>query len=1039
LECFETQQDQPLLLCQNQVLADDSPLQTEPLNFGLVMQPQDPLEESNYIASESVFNQISNDQELARSRLFNQSTIKLFKLDEKASRPDILLKEVLLWTGSQPFLTLKLCQLLCALEALILEGEEATTVQHLVQTRMIHHWEAQVASEHLKAIRKGLLSNQQCDPLLLLKFYQQILHQGEVPSDESPAKAELLNLGLVVQQGDKLKVANRIYQSVFDRTWVMRELTRLGFFSHNTIKLFKLDERASRPNVLLNEVLAWTRSQPFLTQKLCQLLCDLEVFIPAGEEATTVAHLVQSRLIHQWETQIASDHFKAMREGLLKNQQCDPLLLLRLYEQILRQEEVVASDSPAQTELLNLGLVVQQQDKLKVANRIYQSVFDRNWVNRELARIRPFSHNTIKLFKLDEKASCPEILLEEILSWTGAQSFLTQKLCQLLSESESFIHAGQEAVIVEKLVQSHIIHDWETQVASEHLQPIHNGLLKNQRCNPLSLLRLYQQILQQGEVLVDESSTQAELLNLGLVVQQENRLKVANRIYQSVFNQSWVTGELARLGFFSQRIKLFKLDEKASYPDVVLEEILLWTGAQPFLTQKLCQLLHESESFIHAGEEAVVLQHLVQTRLIHNWETQAASEHLTAIQEGLVGNQHWEPLVLLRLYQQILQQGEVIVPDNPAYVELLNLGLVVQQQETLKVANRIYQSVFNQNWVIREMEKMFQTSSFSEITKIAKKTTDSEINFFQKTDNISSSKGAFSQRIWLLVGTVSVIVIGFNIVCFGLYKWVEEKQLFRLGNDLFKQGEYKEAIEKYNKVLNIDSNYYQAWTNRGYALAGLQQYNKMLESCTAATIIEPKAVYAWNCQGEALHNLKNHEEAIAAFDKAIAIDAKDPVFRINKAESLLALKQTDSALATINEAIQLLRQNKEANDPQTLKRDLSIAFSHKGKILLQKQAYEEALKAYDQALAIDPKYFFAQRGRGLTLQGLRRYDDAIAQFEEILNNDKLTNAQQAETRFYLGLTLCRSSRPQEGLVALEEALKLKADYLSAKEAKNNCQ
>ncbi|KAB8320806.1 ATP-binding protein [Tolypothrix campylonemoides VB511288] len=828
-----------------------------------------------------------------------------------------------------------------------------------------------------------------------------------------------------MQQEDKSETSNRIYQPALNQSGATPESTHLRLFNRSTIKLFKLDEKASRPDILLEEVLSWTGGQPFLTQKLCQLLAEFEALIGAGEEAATVQQLVDTRLISHWETQATSEHLKSIRDGLVRNKQCDSLSLLQLYQQILYLGEVPTDESPVQAELVNLGLVVQQKDKLKVSNRIYQSVFNQSWIDQELARLRP-------LFKLDEKASRPNVLLQEVVSWTGGQPFLTKKLYQLLAEFEGLIGAGEEAATVQQLVQS-LINHWETQAASEHLKAIRDGLVRNKQCDPSSLLRLYQQILTLREVPTDKSPVQAELVNLGLVVQQKDKLKVSNRIYQSVFNQSWIDQELARLRPFTHStIKSFKLDEKASRPDILLEEVLSWTGGQPFLTQKLCQLLAEFEAFIGTGEEAAIVQQLVQS-LINHWETQAASKHLKSIRFGLVRNKQCDRSSLLRLYQQILVQKEVPAHKSPVQAELVNLGLVVQQEDKLKVSNRIYESVFHLNWVTQELEKSLESSpqkTRSTQSKAVPKGGSSE-----ETNTISNFRNPIFQRIWILLGIAGLVVLGVNVIRFNFFRQPEVETLFQQANELYYQGKSKEAITKYNEILNIDSNYYQAWTNRGYALGSLQQYNKMVESCSAATIIEPKAVYAWNCKGEALHNLKQYEQAIAAFDQAITLDSKDPVFWINKTESLLTLKQTDKALAAIDEAIKLFEQIKEK---ETSKQNLSVAFSHKGKVLSQKQEYGEALKAYDQALAYNPNYFAAQRGRGIALQGLGRYDQAIAQFNQMLNGFKLTQVQKAETWYYLGLTQCRSSEAQKALIAFEEALKLKSDYPAAQKAKMNC-
>ncbi|WP_337884222.1 tetratricopeptide repeat protein [Fischerella thermalis] len=857
------------------------------------------------------------------------------------------------------------------------------------------------------------------------------MHRKQVTGDRFSKQTELLNLGLAVQQ-DNIKESNSPHPSIVKLSWVHQDLVHLRPFIRSTVKLFKLADKASCPEILVQEVLAWTSAQPFLTQKVCQLLCEYESFIGAGEEAAVVEQLVQNHLITNWQTQVAAEHLQTIQDGLIANPRCDSIWLLRLYQQILQQGELPVQDSSVQTELLNLGLVAKQENKLRISNRIYESVFNLNWVEHELGRLRPIIYNTTKLFELDEKATHPDIVLEQVLLWTNAQPFLTQKVCQLLCEYENFIGAGEEAAVVEQLVQNHLIANWQTQIAAEHLQAIQESLIKNQFCDPIQLLKLYQQILQYPEFPIQNYSAETELLNIGLVVKQEEKLKVANRIYQYVFNVDWVNQQLERLQPLIQNpIKVFQLNEKASCPEILMQQVLAWTGGQPFLTQKVCQLLCEYESFIGAGEEAAVVEQLVQNHLIANWQTQVAAEHLQIIHDGLIANPRCDSIWLLRLYQRILQQGELPVQDSPIQTELLNLGLVVEQENKLKISNQIYKSVFNLSWVDQQLANMLEITPPSS----SRMTSDNLFpgSILKAKNLIFQPRVLIFRGIWILLA-----ILGFSAICWSFYKNIEVNILFQEGNKLFNQGEYKKAIAKFDKLLNIDSNYYQAWTNRGYALAGLQEYNKMLESCSTATIIEPKAVYAWNCQGEALYNLQQYYEAISAFDTAIALDTKDPIFWINKTESLLALKQIDTALITIDEAINLLQKMQKANPQKNITRELTIAYSHKGKVLWQKKQYKEALAAFDQALMNDPQYFTALRGRGLALQGLKQYEQAIAQFQQMLNESPLTDTQKAETLYYMGQTHCQLSQFSDGIVALEAALKLKPDYQAAEEAKGKC-
>ena len=139
-------------------------------------------------------------------------------LVEKVSNPQAVLKEVLDWTGGQPFLTQKLCKLM-------LTNDEGLSVEELVQRCVIKNWESQDEPEHLRTIRARILKDEQRTPRLL-GLYQQILLQGEMAADKSPEQMELRLSGLVVKQKGKLRVYNRIYKAVFDQNWANQILAQ---------------------------------------------------------------------------------------------------------------------------------------------------------------------------------------------------------------------------------------------------------------------------------------------------------------------------------------------------------------------------------------------------------------------------------------------------------------------------------------------------------------------------------------------------------------------------------------------------------------------------------------------------------------------------------------------------------------------------------------------------------------------------------------------------------------------------------------------
>jgi adenylate cyclase len=117
---------------------------------------------------------------------------------------------------------------------------------------------------------------------------------------------------------------------------------------------------------------------------------DAESLIVSGEEKLWIENLVRSHIIENWESQDEPEHLRTIRDRILRVGE-RTAQLLRLYKQIVQYGEVVADDTPERMELRLSGLVVKQLGKLKVYNNIYAAVFDDNWVDKELANLRPYA------------------------------------------------------------------------------------------------------------------------------------------------------------------------------------------------------------------------------------------------------------------------------------------------------------------------------------------------------------------------------------------------------------------------------------------------------------------------------------------------------------------------------------------------------------------------------------------------------------------------------------------------------------------------
>ena len=184
---------------------------------------------------------------------------------------------------------------------------------------------------------------------------------------------------------------------------------------------------------------------------------------------------------------------------------------------------------------------------------------------------------------LRAKTSQPEAVMAAVLSWTGGQPFLTQRVCRLVLAAEELIPAGQEAAWVDELVQRRVIENWEAQDVPEHLKTIRDRLLySGERAG--RLLGLYQQIVQQGELVSDDSLEQMLLRLTGLVVRQDGKLRVYNRVYERVFNGNWLERELANLRPYAEAITIWlesgQKDESRLLRGDALQDAQAWSAGK---------------------------------------------------------------------------------------------------------------------------------------------------------------------------------------------------------------------------------------------------------------------------------------------------------------------------------------------------------------------------------------------------------------------------------------------------------------------------
>lgn len=184
---------------------------------------------------------------------------------------------------------------------------------------------------------------------------------------------------------------------------------------------------------------------------------------------------------------------------------------------------------------------------------------------------------------------------------------------------------------------------------------------------------------------------------------------------------------------------------------------------------------------------------------------------------------------------------------------------------------------------------------------------------------------------------------------------------------------YQDALEAYEKAIELDPNNADAWSGKGNALGDLRRYQESLDAYEKAIELDPNNVGTWCGKGWMLDCLGRRKEATAVAQKVI--DICDELIAANasayhddnpwhyKASELCFLGKYEDALIASNKALEI-----DPDNPHT--------WHVKGSALFELGRYQEAVDAYDKAIELNQKLPHFWINKGDALHALGKYEEA---------------------------------------------------------------
>src|SRR6266571_2350909 len=232
-------------------------------------------------------------------------------------------------------------------------------------------------------------------------------------------------------------------------------------------------------------------------------------------------------------------------------------------------------------------------------------------------------------------------------------------------------------------------------------------------------------------------------------------------------------------------------------------------------------------------------------------------------------------------------------------------------------------------------------------------------------------------------------------------QWLDE------GNQLYNHAHYQEALQAYERAIQLDPGFAEAHDARGDALFCLNRSQEALAAYERAIQLDPSYVTAYNGKSWTLWQLKRFEEALIAYEQAIRLDPSCASTYNGEGNTLYDLDRYKEALVAYEQAIQL--------DPK-----LAYAYDGKGWALWQLKRYGEALEAFQLALVLNPHYASAYHGKGHVLYDLKHPHEAVASYERAIQlKPHLVEAYNDKAS-----VLYEYQHYEEALAAYEQAIQL---------------
>ena len=228
-----------------------------------------------------------------------------------------------------------------------------------------------------------------------------------------------------------------------------------------------------------------------------------------------------------------------------------------------------------------------------------------------------------------------------------------------------------------------------------------------------------------------------------------------------------------------------------------------------------------------------------------------------------------------------------------------------------------------------------------------------------------------------------------------------------LGIALADEGQVSDAVQHFNRALEINSSDAKSINNLGKVLSSQGKLDEAIQDFHRALQLAPDDVPTLNNLGAALTDQGKWNDAIQELDRALQLKPEDAGALYNLANVFAAQRDFDDADEKYEQALQI---NPDFADAQC---NYGLALARQGK-------WDEAIEHYQRAIQLQPHYVKALNNLGGAYGAQGNWDQAIQYYRQVIE----LNPNDPNVLNNLGVALVRQGKPDEALEYFNRALQI---------------